>query len=180
LAEKARRLRQHGLLRNPSIPWDYNVQELGWNYMLSDFQAAVALAQTERWEELRQRRERLAHLYLHHLQGHPTLRPYPFPASDKLSWHLFPVFWEEGSASRRALLYQTLQAQGFHLNLHYKPLHLHPAYQPYLQPHHRFPVADWAYERILTLPLWPDMPPACAHRLLTSLLQALSPAPLSP
>lgn len=157
LAEKARRLRAHGIRRTPAQPWSYEVESLGWNYRLSDFQAAVALAQIEQLTELWQARKRLATLYIERLQNYPWLQPYTLPDFDQGAWHLFPVFWSGATASQRDTLLSRLYAQGFELSVHYKPLHRHKAYQPYLTSGHTFPIAEKAYNEVLSLPLWPGL-----------------------
>ncbi len=173
LAEKARRLRQHGIARHPDYPWLYEVETLGWNYMLSDFQAAVALAQLERAYETRRARQALAEAYRTALQTHPELRLYPVQDPSQCGWHLFPVFWTGASVAQRNALLETLRQEGIALSLHYKPLHLHRAYQPYVRRGQRFPTADQAWAEIFSLPLWPDMPLTALQTVVEKLTQAL-------
>jgi len=173
LAEKARRLRQHGLRRHPDQPWLYEVETLGWNYMLSDFQAAVALAQLQRAHETRQARQALAEAYQAALQPISELRLYPVQEPNHCGWHLFPVFWDGASEAERNALLKALHQQGIALSLHYKPLHLHPAYQPYVRPGQRFPTADKAWAEIFSLPLWPDMPLTAVQSVVEKLTAAL-------
>ncbi|MEN3041145.1 MAG: DegT/DnrJ/EryC1/StrS family aminotransferase [Bacteroidia bacterium] len=154
LAEIARGLRRNGLFRSSERPWLYEVKALGWNYMLSDFQAAVALAQVNRLEELWQARRHLALLYEEMLKDIPEIQPYAVPAPEIAAWHLYPVFWRGASAEKKNRLLDYLYARGFSLSVHYKPLHLHPAYQPYIRKGQAFPTADKAYEEIFSLPLW--------------------------
>lgn len=173
LAEKARRLRQHGLLRHPDQPWLYEVEAFGWNYMLSDFQAAVALAQLERAHDARRARQALAQAYQTALQPIPELRLYPVQDPTQCGWHLFPVFWEGASEAQRNALLEALRQQGIALSLHYKPLHLHRAYQPYVRSGQRFPRANKAWTEIFSLPLWPDMPLDAVQTIVEKLAIAL-------
>ncbi|MCX7763676.1 MAG: DegT/DnrJ/EryC1/StrS family aminotransferase [Bacteroidia bacterium] len=173
LAKKARQLRQHGIRRNLEAPWDYEVETLGWNYMLSDFQAAVALAQLERLPETHQKRQNIARLYTSALQDLSHIRPYPFERFQSVSWHLYPVFWKGASAEQRDKLLRELRQKGIQLSLHYKPLHRHKAYSPYLRPTQRFPQAEHAYNEIFSLPLWADMTEEQAYKVIEALRIAI-------
>lgn len=173
LADRARQLRRHGIQRAPSSPWRYEVEMLGWNYMPSDFQAAVALAQIERVQETYQARKALASFYQEGLAQIPALRPYPHTA-ERSAWHLFPVFWTGATATQRDALLSQLHQRGISLSLHYKPLHLHKAYRPFLRPGQRFPQAEKAYAEAFSLPLWPDLPVEKAQQVLSALQAVLS------
>lgn len=173
LAEQARRLRRHGIRRSPETPWLYEVEELGYNYLLSDFQAAVALAQAERLIETWEARRRLAHWYREALSDFPLLELYPVRDETACSWHLFPVFWRGASALQRNALLKRMHARGFSLSLHYKPLHLHAAYRPYVRPRQNFPMAERAYAEVFSLPIWPDLPLSAAEQLAEALKQEL-------
>lgn len=167
----AKRLRAHGLLRNSHAYWDYEVLELGWNYQLSSVAAALALAQFERQAVLWERRKALARFYTGQLQGVSGLRLYPVRDPEVISWHLFPVFIEGGRRRRDAVLAK-MGEMGFPLNIHYRPLHQHLAYQPWAQGQ-RFPQADKAYEELLTLPIWPDLSLAQASELVEAFREVL-------
>lgn len=173
MAEKARILRRNGMRRHPGQPWLYEVAAHGWNYMLSDLHAALALAQTERLQETWQRRLYLAQLYTESLGTIPALRLPDMRDAHSHGWHLYPVRWQGTSAARRNALLDHLQAKGIHLNLHYKPLHLHPAYITYVRDTQRFPVAEQAWEEIFSLPLWPDLPDAAVGMITQTLREAL-------
>lgn len=175
LAERARQLRQHGIRRLPDAPWLYEVEVLGYNYMLSDFQAAVALAQAERLSETWQARRHLAEVYQEALADLPSLNLYPVREAAASGWHLFPVFWRGASVEQRDALLRRMRARGFALSLHYKPLHLHAAYRPYVRPGQAFPQAERAYAKIFSLPLWPDLAPQKAQQLVDALKQELLP-----
>ncbi|MCX8113101.1 MAG: DegT/DnrJ/EryC1/StrS family aminotransferase [Bacteroidia bacterium] len=173
LAERARLLRRHGMRRHVESPWLYEIETLGWNYMLSDFQAAIALAQVERLHLNWTRRRRLAQLYTEALRLIPELFPYPVSDTEKVGWHLYPVRWQGATAERRDQLLSRLWAQGFHLSVHYKPLHLHAAYRPYVRSHQRFPSAESAWNEVFTLPLWVDLEESHIERLIEQLANEL-------
>ncbi|MCS7297444.1 MAG: DegT/DnrJ/EryC1/StrS family aminotransferase [Bacteroidia bacterium] len=172
-AERARLLRRNGIRRLSNQPWLYEVEALGWNYMLSDFQAAVALAQIERMQETWSQRLRLALQYTEALATFPELEPYPCHDPNTVAWHLYPVFWRGTTADRRDLLLQRLWRRGIRLGVHYKPLHLHPAYKPYIREKQQFPTANQAFQEIFSLPLWPDMPLDAVDQLLCLLREEI-------
>lgn len=174
MADKARLLRRHGIRRHSDKPWLYEVEVLGWNYMLSDLQAALALAQIERLHETWQRRAYLAQLYTAGLRDLSLLKLPEEQTPHTHSWHLYPVRWLRASAARRDALLQHLRDRGIHLNVHYKPLHLHPAYRPYIRDNQHFPVAERAWEESFSLPLWTDLPEAVVERLIQELRVALN------
>ncbi len=167
LAEQARLWRRHGLLRHPKNYWDYEVQFLGYNYQMPELCAALALAQLERINELWHQRKVIAARYREVLREHPLIHLYSADP-EASSWHLFPVFWEGPLPARDELLKQ-MAARGFPLNLHYKPLHLHQAYQVWAKAQ-AFPQADAAYQRVFTLPIWPEMTADEVETLLKTLL----------
>lgn len=174
LAEKARLLRRNGMYRLPHQPWEYEVQALGWNYMLTDLQAALALAQLQRLTELWEARRALAAFYTEALSALPHLSPYPIESPATVSWHLYPVFLRGGTAEKRDKLLRTLWEEGIRLNVHYQPLHKHPAYQAFIQARQRFPVADAKYEEVFSLPMWADLPEKAAYQITEALKEALT------
>ncbi|MCX7607380.1 MAG: DegT/DnrJ/EryC1/StrS family aminotransferase [Bacteroidia bacterium] len=172
-AERARRLRRHGWVRSTQVPWEYEVVELGWNYSLSDFQAAVALAQIERLQETWSARKRLAQIYSRALQPVQDIELYSVRQFEEAGWHLFPIFWKGASLADKNRLLERMQRRGYPLNVHYKPLHLHAAYRPYLSPSRTFPVAERAYQEEISLPLWPDLPESQAWAVVEVLREEL-------
>ena len=170
LAEKARQWRRHGIVRDEARYWDYEVLFLGHNYQMPELCAALGLAQVELMEARWQSRKKIAATYQEILEGHEVLELYS-AAFHECSWHLYPVFLRGGTEIRDEVL-RRMGAKGFLLNLHYKPLHRHRAYGRWVEGK-RFPIAEAAYERILTLPIWPEMDSEEVRLVAETLLETI-------
>jgi perosamine synthetase len=159
LAERLRRFRNHGLAteRSARTDWTYAMVELGYNYRLSDIGAALGSSQLARLDEFLARRRALAAGYFDRLRDHdlfdlPVVRPDTNPA-----WHfMFIQLRLDRLRVDRAAVYHALRAEGIGVNVHYIPVHRHPFYQERF-PGVSMPVAEAAYERLLTIPLFPAM-----------------------
>jgi perosamine synthetase len=179
-AEQARRLRAHGIERDPAHfesfapdPWVYEMQDLGYNYRLTDLQCALGLSQLDRLEAVLARRRAIVAAYNSALAGldwlaTPGLRE-PADAATT-SWHLYAVqidFPVLGCS--RAQVMGRLRAAGVGSQVHYIPVHLQPWYRrTYGYGPGKCAVAEAAYERTLSLPLYPAMTDAeVAHVIQT-------------
>ncbi|MCS7162294.1 MAG: DegT/DnrJ/EryC1/StrS family aminotransferase [Bacteroidia bacterium] len=171
LAQRARLLRRNGLYRPLDAPWDYTVEALGWNYMPSDFQAAVALAQAERLLAVRAQRRHLAEAYAQQLKGEELIQLYPFHEPSSSAYHLLPAFIQGLRVESRKALFHWMREEGVELALHYKPLHLQPAYRAFWRPGQSFPQAEAIWPTIFSLPLWPGLSTE-AVEFVTSRLKA--------
>lgn len=170
LAEKARQWRRHGIVRDPLKYWDYEVHFLGHNYQLAELCAALGLAQLELMQERWQSRQKIAALYREILQACEPIELYPANLQE-CGWHLYPVFLQGRQEARDEVL-RRMSTKGFPLNLHYRPLHHHRAYRPWTGERN-FPIADAAYQRIITLPVWPEMEPAEVRLVAEALIETI-------
>lgn len=174
-AAQARRLRSHGLDRQNFVglgtgvaaldergPWYYEMQELGYNYRLTDVQCALGLAQLERLGEFCARRRELVAEYNHLLQGVSWLRTpgtLPHVLPDKTGWHLYTVWIDfERIGRSRTEVMQRLRAAGIGSQVLYIPVYLQPWYQrTYGYRVGKCPAAEHYYRGALSLPLYPEM-----------------------
>ncbi len=159
LAEELRRFRNHGIgteLR-ARTDWTYSMVELGYNYRLTDIGAALGLSQLDRLAVFLERRRALATRYFERLGEHPLV-DVPAVASDvDPAWHfMFVRLRLDRLSVDRGEVYRALRAEGIGVNVHYIPVHTHPYYRERF-PGLSFPVAEAAYERLLTLPLHAGM-----------------------
>jgi UDP-4-amino-4,6-dideoxy-N-acetyl-beta-L-altrosamine transaminase len=183
-ARKLRLLRSHGMVREPARmeaapegPWVYEQQELGFNYRLTDIQAALGASQLQRLERLQRERSRLADRYDRLLQALPVKLPARQP--DRVSaWHLYVVELDADRTKRcRADVFGALREAGIGVNVHYIPIHLQPYYARLGFARGDFPAAERYYEQAITLPLFPAMTDAQQDRVVQVLASALgSPA----
>ena len=165
LAARIARLALHGMSHDAwkrygeSGSWYYEVLEAGWKYNLSDVLAAIGLAQAERFAEMQRRREAIAARYARGLTGVAEIRlPRARPGATH-AWHLYPIALElERLTCDRARFIQELRAENIGTSVHFIPIHHHPHYRATLgAAPGAFPVADDAYPRAISLPMFPDL-----------------------
>jgi dTDP-4-amino-4,6-dideoxygalactose transaminase len=139
--------------------WFYEVAVPGFKYNLSDILAAVGLGQLERFAEFQRRRAELTARYVERLADLPEVRlPRARPGAVH-AWHLFPIALElERLACDRARFIEELRAENIGTTVNFIPIHFHPHFRETLgYAIGSFPVAEDAYRRAITLPLFPRM-----------------------
>lgn len=150
-------LRTHGITRDPDRlqqnhgPWYYEMVELGFNYRLTDFQAALGRSQLQRAELNLQRRQELARRYLEAFQDLPV-QGVPVPEDVVHAYHLFVIRVQD-----RLGLFQHLRAQQVLAQVHYIPVHTFPEYARLGWKSGDFPEAERWYSGCLSLPLFPTL-----------------------
>jgi perosamine synthetase len=158
-AAKLRRFRNHGIATELAArrDWTYDMVELGYNYRLTDIGAALGSSQLARIETFLARRRELAAHYLRRLAGHELLDPpVVVPGADP-AWHFaFAQLRLDRLRVGRGDVFRALRAEGIGVNVHYIPVHQHGWYRERF-PGISMPVAEAAYERLLTLPLFASM-----------------------
>ena len=163
LANRLRRLRTHGITREPAAmahrcegEWYYEQVELGFNYRLTDLQAALGVSQLARLGDYITRRRVLADRYDSLLAGLPLVTPWRDPDCNS-AWHLYVVRLDASMASRRADVFSGLRLDGIGVNVHYIPVYRQPYYERLGLLRSDFPVAETYYEGALTIPLYPGL-----------------------
>ncbi len=179
-AEQARRLRSHGIERDSTNfesfepePWINEMQELGYNYRLTDVQCALGLSQLGRLEATLARRREIVAAYNAAFAGLDWLVPPGLRhAADAAttSWHLYAVQIDFAALGRsRAEVMTGLREIGVGTQVHYIPVHLQPWYRrTYGYGPGKCPVAEATYERTLSLPLFPAMTDADVAHVIQS------------
>jgi dTDP-4-amino-4,6-dideoxygalactose transaminase len=165
LAERIQLLSLHGMSRDAwkrysdTGSWFYEIVAPGWKYNLSDVLAAIGVGQLERFAEFQRRRLAIVERYHAGLADVaevrlPIARPYVTHA-----WHLFPIALElERLTIDRARFIEELRAENIGTSVHFIPIHFHPHFRTSLGLREgAFPVAENAYRRAITLPLFPRM-----------------------
>lgn len=181
LAETMRRLRTHGITRDPARmvgevqgPWYYQQIELGFNYRMTDIQAALGYSQLQRLDEFVARRHELAERYDALLADLPVITPWRDPEAWS-AFHLYVICLDEQRADRsRRTVFQALRQQGIGVNVHYIPVHTQPYYQYLGFRPGDYPVAKDYYADALSLPLYPALTAAEQDRVVAALREALA------
>jgi dTDP-4-amino-4,6-dideoxygalactose transaminase len=180
LFEKMTRLRTHGITRDPEImtgrfdgPWYYQQIELGYNYRMTDIQAALGLSQMERLDKYVERRHELAERYTGKLRELPVTVPWQHPDTYS-SFHLYPIRLNSRETRRtRRDVFESLIAQGIGVNVHYIPIHSQPYYQAMGFKQGQFPESERYYGEAISLPLYPAMTGEDQDHVIESLEKAL-------
>ena len=165
LADRIRLLILHGMSRDAwkrysdTGSWYYEVVAPGWKYNLSDVLAAIGVGQLERFDEFQQRRRELVTRMAEGLAGVPEVRVPVARPEVVHAWHLFPIALElERLTIDRARFVKELRAENIGTSVHFIPIHFHPHFRDSLGlGEGAFPVAENAYRRAITLPLFPRM-----------------------
>lgn len=160
LAHRAKSFRSHGITSDPKEllqqshgPWYYEQQSLGFNYRLTDIQAALGLSQMSRLEDFVTRRNQLAEIYSDNLPK--QLCHLTRLSNRRSSYHLYIVLLPEGLDQKYVVTH--LRDKGVFAHVHYIPIHLQPFYQSLGFKKGDFPNAEAYYKRAITLPLHPNL-----------------------
>ena len=161
LYEKLIRLRSHGITRNPDLmqgeshgDWYYQQLELGFNYRMTDIQAALGASQMQRLDEFVNRRRFLAQLYNHLLQDLPITLPYQHSDAES-SWHLYVILLHLDKINKtHRQVFKELRQANIGVNLHYISVHTHPYYQNIGFKWGDFPRSEIYYASAISIPLY--------------------------
>jgi UDP-4-amino-4,6-dideoxy-N-acetyl-beta-L-altrosamine transaminase len=158
------RLRSHGITREPKEmtnasdgPWFYQQIDLGYNYRMTDIQAALGLSQMRRLDEFVAKRHDLAAHYVKLLENLPVT--VPFQHADSYSGlHLFVIRlpYDKDKLNRREV-FERLRTHGIGVNLHYIPIYRQPYYERMGYTSNDFPESELYYAEAITLPMYPSL-----------------------
>ena len=177
LAEAMRRFRNHGInsdhrSREAEGTWFYAMESLGYNYRITDIQCALGRSQLTRLADFSARRRAIAARYDEAFGALAALAPLAQREGALSAYHLYVVRLAEGVD--RGALFAALRDRGIGVNVHYIPVHLHPYYGERLGYGRGLcPVAERAYERILSLPLYPAMSDAEVERVIETVAEVM-------
>lgn len=164
LADKMALYRSHGVTRDPELmqgksegTWYYQQIELGFNYRMTELQAALGVSQMQRLPEFNQARHVLAKRYDELLKNLPVTTPFQLATSHS-GWHLYVICLQlDGISKGQKQVFDELRANGIGVNLHYIPVHLQPYYQKLGFAKGDFPQAEQYYREAISLPLFHAM-----------------------
>lgn len=177
LAAKMTFLRSHGITREeglmaraPEGPWYYEQIDLGFNYRMTDIQAALGASQLERLQCILERRREIAATYDAALANLPLDIPWQRPGAHS-AWHLY-VMRLHNPAQRRSV-FESLRAQGIGVNVHYIPIHLQPYYRAMGFKEGDFPEAEKYYSGAISLPMFPTLTEEQQQRVIACVKEAV-------
>jgi len=163
LAETLRRFRNHGISseardRQEAGQWFYEMVLLGFNYRLTDIACALGLSQLEKLDSNLARRREIAAQYAAGLRDLPMIMMPRVREGVDPAWHLYPIRLRlEMLAADRAEIVRALRAENIGVSVHYIPVHRHPYYRERFKATETYPVAEDAYERLISLPIFHSM-----------------------
>jgi UDP-4-amino-4,6-dideoxy-N-acetyl-beta-L-altrosamine transaminase len=170
LAERLRAFRHHGIRRTTDVaPWAYDIEELGYNYRLTDLQAALGTSQLTKLGRFVARRNEIADRYREQLHDLPSVTlPPAAPEGTLHAYHLFPI-----RVPRRADVHAHLLERGVATQVHYIPTYRLGAYaaRGFTQADH--PATEAAYEHLLSIPMFPDLTTTEQDLVVDALREAL-------
>jgi perosamine synthetase len=156
--------RNHGITsdhrqREQQGSWFYEMVDLGYNYRLTDIQCALGLSQLSKLPGWIERRQEIASRYDAAFAPLRAVEPLKVRSDVSHAYHLYVIRLDLAQLqATRADVFAAMRAEGIGVNVHYIPVHLHPFYrQRFATGPGMCPVAEAAYEQIITLPLFPRM-----------------------
>ncbi len=164
LAEKMQLYRSHGIIRDENLmatksdgAWYYQQVDLGFNYRMTELQAALGVNQMQRLDEFVAKRHILQERYDSLLSDLPIIKP----CQDKDSYsalHLYPILIDiEKINKSRKQVFNKLRKNGIGVNVHYIPIHTQPYYKKFGFKGGDFPISEAYYNRTISLPLYPGL-----------------------
>lgn len=160
--EKLKLFRSHGISTTPYSleqgEWYYEMIGLGYNYRMTDLQAALGISQMKKIDSFIERRREIAALYEELLKDIPgVITPFQFTNTDA-GWHLYSIQLDnEVLTKSRKKIFEEMRAQNIGVHVHYIPVYWHPYYKDLGYEKGICPKAEKWYERALTLPIFPKM-----------------------
>jgi len=178
LAERLRRFRNHGIereVRERQATWRQDMVAFGFNYRLTDIQSALGLSQLRRLDARLKRREEIAGRYHQAFAAMPEVAAAPTRTGTRHAWHIYPLRLNGDRLRQdREAIFQALRAENIGASVHYRPVHLHPYYRERLGTGPGLcPAAEAAFERLITLPLFPGMTDGDVADVITAVAKVI-------
>lgn len=182
LADRMALLRSHGITRDPGQmthesdgSWYYQQIDLGFNYRMTELQAALGLSQMQRLDEFVTKRHAIAKRYDEQLAGVPVITPWQHPDSySGLHLYVIRLQLDQTNKSHRQV-FEALREQGIGVNLHYIPVHTQPYYQRMGFQVGDFPESERYYAEAISLPMYPTLGEDQQDQVVSALAKALQP-----
>ncbi|MCC7459869.1 MAG: UDP-4-amino-4,6-dideoxy-N-acetyl-beta-L-altrosamine transaminase, partial [Proteobacteria bacterium] len=179
LSIRMKSLRSHGLVRDINAlknssdgPWYYEQQSLGYNYRMTEIQAALGISQLEKLDQFAQRRREIASIYDKELQGLPIQLPVEIDES-KMSYHLYAIRLTK-HFQNRADIFKDFEKNGIGVQVHYIPIYRHPYYAKMGFNSADFPNTEKYYMETMSIPNHPKLSDQDLNKVISSLKRVLA------
>ena len=154
--------RSHGIekrsfINKPDGDWYYEMQSLGYNYRMTDIQAALGISQLRKSDKFIDRRKEISRLYDSEFRDNPWFDIPPVRSYASSSYHLYPIRFKDEFIQRKKEIFSRLKERGFGVQVHYIPVYWHPFYQKMGYKKGICPAAEDFYFKELSLPIYPAM-----------------------
>lgn len=182
LASRMDLLRSHGITRDPLLmthapdgPWYYQQIELGYNYRMTEMQAALGLSQMARLDHYVARRHAIAERYDRELASLPVTLPWQHPDGSS-AFHLYPIRLRLSQIPRsHRQIFESMRGAGIGVNLHYIPVHTQPYYARFGFSYGDYPQAERYYAEAISLPIYPTLSDEQQSQVVAAATKALYP-----
>jgi dTDP-4-amino-4,6-dideoxygalactose transaminase len=159
--------RNHGIMKSHSKlrvknqkligDWYYEMQELGFNYRITDFQCALGISQLKKLDKFIQRRREIASIYERGLKNNDYFNLPQEKNYAKSSWHLYPIRIKDKYKAKKREIFCKLREKGLGVQVHYIPVYRHPYYQNLGYGKNSCFNAENFYQREISIPIYPSM-----------------------
>ncbi|GFD88099.1 UDP-4-amino-4,6-dideoxy-N-acetyl-beta-L-altrosami ne transaminase [Tenacibaculum sp. KUL152] len=181
LADKMRMLRSHGITNDPAMmteeshgPWYYQQITLGFNYRMTDVEAALGLSQLDKLDTFVEKRNALAAYYDKSLCDQANIAPLSQHSDTYSSYHLYVVRVKSLDSTKHTTLVTQLRESGIFAHVHYIPIHLQPYYQNLGFKKGDYPNAERYYQQAITLPIFPHLTLEEVEQVVDTLLKTVN------
>ena len=147
------------------------MQHLGFNYRITDFQAALGISQLKKLAWFIERRRSIAHLYDNAFRDNPYFDVPPEEFSGSSAYHIYPIRLKGDLREKRKEVFEKLTSEGLGVQVHYMPVYMHPYYQRLGFKKGSCPVAEDYYARTISIPLYPALKDSQIKRVINTVLR---------
>ena len=155
----------------PDGEWYYEMQTVGYNYRMTDIQAALGSSQMKKLDSFIRRRTEIARIYNESFGENPYFRIPPERDYSSSAWHLYPIRLRDNYMDKKKELFSTLRRKGIGVQVHYIPAYYHPFYRDLGYGKGLCPGAEDFYNREISIPIYPAMTDKDTHRVIKKVFE---------